>query len=195
MLVAQCAHSSSLHDQTGLGERPADPSDCKRPQNVPVADDHNVARDILVLGLPYDRAVVLFADLGDQTVHAADDVLGTLAAGTAVAPDVPRPQPFLLAHLPDLGRRDAFVLAVVPLRDARFDRDTGVGFVFARALRGSSRSGGSGGGGMRFLPGVRVVAAEIEEFEGSLGAVAWRDVSSCCIVLVRGTFFFYLCVF
>jgi hypothetical protein len=58
-----------------------------------------------------------------------------------------------------------------------------------RALQCRSRGGsGSGsrsggpvvgrrGGGRFFLPRVRVVAPEIEEFEGPLGAVAWRDVS------------------
>lgn len=44
---------------------------------------------------------------------------------------------------------------------------------------------------MRFLPRKRVVAAEIEELEGSLGAVAWGDVSIVFVMLVRGKLFFF----
>ena len=40
--------------------------------------------------------------------------------------------------------------------------------------------GGLGGGvGRRGLPGEGVVAADVQEFEGELGAVSWRNVAVC----------------
>ena len=60
----------------------------------------------------------------------------------------------------------AFVGAVVPFADGGGDLD--FGFVFERC-------GWVAGGG--FGPGEPVVAAEVEEFEGALGAVAGGDVA------------------
>lgn len=136
MLVTQGAHTTGIHDQGRLGERLADPTDSKRPQDMAVADDHDVAGDgcrvvlSLLFRLPDDGPVVLVADLGDQVVDARDDVLGALAPGTPVAPDVPGAQALGGAARPDLCRCDALVVAVVPFGDPGRDGHGGRGVVW-----------------------------------------------------------------
>lgn len=93
--------------------------------------------------------------------------MGAVAVGAAVAPDVPgwRVEGLGLADLPDFGGGDTLVVAVVPLGDFVGDGHAGV------------TAGGAVCGGWLGLPGERVVAAYVEEFEGALGAGAGRDVA------------------
>lgn len=121
MLITERPNTSGIHNQRRLGKWLADPTHRKRPQNVAMADDHNVARDARLLRLADDRAVVFLTDLGDQVVDARDDVLGALAAGTPVAPDVPGAETLRFAERADLGGCDALVVAVVPFGDAGCD--------------------------------------------------------------------------
>ena len=65
--------------------------------------------------------------------------------------------------------RDALVVAVVPLGDLGSDGDAGVG---AGGLAGEVVAMLRGR-----LPGEGVVAADVEEFEGALGAGAGGDVA------------------
>jgi hypothetical protein len=164
VLIAKRAHPTRLHDEVALTQRLPDPPDRKRPENMPVSNDQHVPLDRLVLGLPNHRPMVLSADLAYQPVDALDNILRRLAPGTAVFPDIPRPEAPLCPSFPDLRGRDALVLAVVPLPDVGRDGDLGVG---AR------------GGGLRMLdlPRVGVLAAEVEELEGPLGAFPRRDIS------------------
>lgn len=132
MLVTQGTHTAGIHDQRRLGERLADPTDGKGPQDVAVADDHDVAGDgrRVSLWLPDDGPVVFVADLGDQVVDARDDVFGALAPRTPVAPDVPGAQALGGAAGPDLCRCDALVVAVVPFGDPGCDGHGGRGVVW-----------------------------------------------------------------
>lgn len=170
MLVAEGADTAGVHDQGGLGEGLSDPTDGEGAEDVAVADDHDVAGDMVLLGLSDDGPVVLVADLGDQVVDARDDVLGALAAGTPVAPDVPRPQPRGAAPRPDLRRRDPLVRPVVPLRNPRRDRHRRRRVVRRRLFGGFRARAAVVAAGCR-LPRVWVVAAEIEELDRSLRAV------------------------
>ena len=129
-----------------------------------VSNDQHVILDQLALGLPNHRPMPLVANLFDQPINTVGDVLRRLAPRAALRPDIPRPQPLLFSPLADLRRCDALVLAVVPLADVGRDGDLGIG---AR------------GGGLRMLdlPRVGVLAAEVEELEGPLGAFPRRDIS------------------
>lgn len=102
VLVTEGADTTSVHNQGGLGEGLPDPADGEGAQDMAVADDHDIAGDAGLLGLADDGPVVLVADLGDQVVDARDDVLGALAAGTPVAPDVPGAQALRFPARPDL---------------------------------------------------------------------------------------------
>lgn len=167
MLVAQRAHTTSLHQERRLAQRLADPADGKGAQDVAVADDHDVAVDAVGLGPPDHGRVVFRLDLGDEAVDACDDVGRRLAAGTALRPNVPGALAVGGARLLDLGRRDALVVAVVPLADVVGDGDVRVGVAWV-----GGGGGGRCGGGLLLLllPRVGVVAAEVEEFEGFLCA-------------------------
>lgn len=172
VLVAQGADPAGLHDQGRLGEGLADPADGEGAQDVAVAHDEHIARDARLLGLPDDVGVVVGADLGDQAVDARDDVLGRLATRAPVAPDVPAAQALSLAHLADLGGRDALVVAVVPLGDARVDRHARVSRVLRRLV------GIALGRRVRAAtPREWLVAAQVEEFEGSFGSLSRRHVA------------------
>ena len=130
MLVTQSAHTTGIHDQRRLGKRLTNPADGKGPEDMAMADNHHITRDAGRLGFSDDRSVVFLADLGDQVVDARDDVLGALAAGTPVPPDVPGPQALRFAELADLCGRDAFVVPVVPFGDACGDGHRGGGVVW-----------------------------------------------------------------
>jgi len=93
-----------------------------------------------------------------------------LPARTPVPPDIPRPRQALpLPDLPDLGRRDALVVAVVPLADVLGDLDAG-------RARGVVRRVVVGGAVP--VPGEGfVLLADSEELEGALGAPAGGDVA------------------
>ena len=179
MLITQRAHPARLHDEVALAQRHADPADGKRPENVAVANDQHVAVDAAARGPPDDGRVVLEPDLADEGVDAGDNVRGGLAAGAAVGPDVPgRGVAGGGALGADLRRRDALVGAVVPLADQGRHGDFGVGAGRAGGGCGCGCGCGGGVGGLgRDLPGVRVVAAEVEEFERLLGAGAGGDES------------------
>ena len=77
----------------------------------------------------------------------------------------------------DLVGGDALVGAVVPFGDVRGDGDGGGG------VAGGVAGGGGGGCGGGGLPGVGGVAAEVEELEGGLGAVAGGDVAVSVLVV------------
>ena len=64
------------------------------------------------------------------------------------------------SQLTYLGGSDAFVVAIVPFGDLVGDGDAGVG------------AGGAGCRCLLGLPGKGVVAADVEELEGALGAGA-----------------------
>jgi hypothetical protein len=164
MLVAQRPHPTSLHDKMTITQRLSNPPDRKRPKNMPMPHDQHIPIGRLILGFPNHRPMVRLPDLPDQPIDALNDVGRTLAPGTAIFPNIPGPEPVLGALLPDLRRRDALVVAVVPLADVGRDGDFGVG-THGRGLR------------VRDLPRVRVVAAEVEELERLLGARAGRDES------------------
>jgi hypothetical protein len=80
-----------------------------------------------------------------------------------------RVQTLFLALLTNLGGRDALVITVIPFRDAICYGDTGVGSGWTRGL--------FSGGGLG-LPREGIVAADVEELEGTLGAVPRRDVAA-----------------
>ena len=112
------------------------------------------------------------ADVGDEPVHAPGDVLGGLAAGAAVPPDVPLPlaQALLPPHPADLGARDALVVAVVPLADVLRHLD-------ARVAGGAGPAGCRGPVG---LPG-QGLDAQVEQLKGALGTLARGDVAVVCV--------------
>ena len=97
-------------------------------------------------------------------------MVSLLSSRTPVPPDVPRarhagPPP----HLPDVGRRDALVVAVVPLADVVRDLHVGRArrVVLADALGGA-------------VPVPRqglAVLADAEELKGALGALPGGDVA------------------
>jgi hypothetical protein len=93
-----------------------------------------------------------------------------LSPRTSVPPNVPvRVQPLARAQLADLGRRDALVLAVVPLADVLGDlnlRGAGQAVAFARGGDYAVRS-----------PGQPVVEGEVQQFQRPLGAAAGGDVA------------------
>ena len=90
-----------------------------------------------------------------------------LSAGTTVPPDIPSGiKTLLLPHLPDVGRRDAFVLAIVPLPDILGDLHTGLAretFIIGLAVG---------------CPGQRLLETEIEQLKGPLGSLAGRHVAA-----------------
>lgn len=91
---------------------------------------------------------------------------GILAPGTSIPPDIPVGiQTLLLAELFDLRRRNALVVAIVPLADVLGDLDTGFAgqAVIARLTMRS--------------PGKRVLVLQVEELQGALGTPSWRDVA------------------
>jgi hypothetical protein len=95
-----------------------------------------------------------------------------LSARTPITPDIPvRVQPLAPPDLPDLGRRDALVLAVVPLADVFRDLNVGRarGVVYVVVVWAVS------------APGQRLVLlADAEELEGALCALTWGYVAGSC---------------
>lgn len=93
--------------------------------------------------------------------------LNLLATRASVPPNVPAlTQPLLLSTAADLGTRHALVVTVVPLSDTVSDLNSGV----------------TGGASLFVLfpvglPRKRLVQAEVEKLEGSLGALARRDIT------------------
>lgn len=90
--------------------------------------------------------------------------MSLLSAWTSILPDIPRTQyPVPPPDISYFGRRDTFVLAVIPLPDVL--RDLNVG-----------RARGSGGAvvtGPVSVPGQRLVLlADAEKLKGALGALA-----------------------
>jgi hypothetical protein len=160
----QRPNPTSLHDKRRLAQRLPNPPDCKRPQNMPMPHHQHIPAHPLRLGLSDNRPMIFVSNLLDQPIHSLNNIFRRLAARTTICPDIPRPEPLLFAPFPDLLRRDALVLAVVPLADVRCDGDFCIG---------------ADGGGLlvRDLPGVGVVAAEVKELEGLLGTGARGDVS------------------
>ena len=160
----QRPNPTRLHDKRRLAQRLPNPPDCKRPQNMPMPYHQHIPAHPLRLGLSNNRPVIFVPNFLDQPIHSLNNIFRRLAARTTICPDIPRPEPLFFAPFPDLFRRDALVLAVVPLADVRRDGDFCIG---------------ADGGGLlvRDLPGVGVVAAEVKELEGLLGAGARGDVS------------------
>lgn len=168
VFVAESTHTAGLHKEgRALLERLADPPHGEGTQDVPVADDEDVAGavvggvDVLTrVLLLHERLLVLGADGGDQPVHALRDVLGRLPAGAAVPPDVPAlAQALILPQLADLGARDALIVAIVPLADV-------LGDFYARV---AGQAGCVARGAMG-VPG-EVPEAEVEQLESPLGSL------------------------
>src|SRR5277367_3870860 len=88
VLIAQCAHTTCLHDKSRLAQRLPYPANCKRPQDVSVADDQYIAAVWLavcvIFGLTDDRSVVFGPNFSNQPVYARNDLLGGLAARAAL---------------------------------------------------------------------------------------------------------------
>lgn len=97
----------------------------------------------------------------------------SLSAGTAIPPDVPvLIQPLVPPQGPDLGARDALVVAIVPLADVLGDLDARAAGLGAVAVRGGAVS----------LPG-KVSEAQVQQLEGALRTGAGGDESVmyvCC---------------
>jgi hypothetical protein len=104
----------------------------------------------------------------------------SLPPRTAIPPDIPagvRVQALLLAQGADGGRGHALVVAVVPLADVVGDLDLGAaGRVFAVGLAVG-------------WPGELVWVGDVEELEGSLGALAGGDVAGGVLGNVYGCHF------
>lgn len=93
-----------------------------------MAYNHDIALSPCLAHRPADdRLVVLLADVADQPVDTHDNVFRRLAAGTAVAPDIPI---FIeaggTAGGADLWRRHSLIVAVVPLDNIGRDGDARV---------------------------------------------------------------------
>jgi hypothetical protein len=90
--------------------------------------------------------------------------LDSLSPGTPIPPDIPRPlDPVAPPVLPDLRRRDALVVAVVPLADVLRDLDVGrARRVVVAVVRAAVPGPGQG----------LVLLADAEELKGPLGALA-----------------------
>jgi hypothetical protein len=160
----QRPNPTGLHDKGRLTQWLPNPPDRKRPQHMPMPHHQHIPVRPLRLGLPNNRPMMCVPNFLDQPIHSFNNIFRRLAAWTAIYPDIPRPEPLLCAPFPDLLRCDALVLAIVPLADVRCDGDLCI-------------SADGGGLLVRDLPGVGVVAAEIEELEGLLGAGPWGDIS------------------
>lgn len=166
----QGPHTTRLQDQTRIILQPLpNPPRRKTPQYMPMRHNQHIIREAtLALPtrlLPKPALMPLLPDLRNQRIQPLRDILRALAALAAVAPYVPVPiQSALCPRLADLRGREALVVAVVPLAD----RGTyGYGGVCAD-VEGRMR-------GFRWgflVPGVALAAADVEEFEGALGAVA-----------------------
>ena len=114
--------------------------------------------------LPNYGPVILGPDIMYQSIYPLYDFVRTLSPWTAILPDIPRPETLLRSLLPDLRRIDALVVSVVPLANVLGDGDPGVSRFVSALFVGD-------------LPGIGIVATEIEEFERLLRAGSWRDIS------------------
>src|SRR5256885_11090428 len=133
MLIAQCPYSARLHQEMALAQPLPHPPNRKRPENMPMSDDQHIAICRPILMLANHRLMVFLPDLPDQPVHPLNNIARTFTPGSAIFPDIPRADALLSALFLDLCRRNAFVLAVVPLADVVGDGDFGVG-AFRRGL-------------------------------------------------------------
>lgn len=89
-----------------------------------------------------------------------------LSPRTPICPNIPRPQPLLRPNSPNLHTRQPLILPIIPLPN-RF-----------RNLHPSLRPNRLFVHSFPLLiPGKTLAAADLEEFEGSLGAGAWGDES------------------
>jgi hypothetical protein len=96
----------------------------------------------------------------------------SLSTRTAVPPDIPSPhQAVPPPDVPDLGRRDALVVAVVPLADVLRDLDLGSARVVGQVIVCDTVP----------VPGQwLVLLPDAEELEGALGALPGGDVAVIC---------------
>ena len=132
-----------------------------------VTDDQDISLGALAVE---GRAMPLVPDLADQSIDTVPDLLGALAAGAPVRPDVPGQ--FLAAlgaQGVDLGRCDTLIRAVVPLGDQRRHRRPRI-----RLVRLGLR--------VHHLPRVRCRAAQVEELECALGTAPGGDVAKKRVV-------------
>ena len=182
MLITQRPHAARLHQERRLLQPLPNPPHRERPQDMSVPHHQHIPlphlpRLRINLTLANHRPVVVLADMRDEPVDAQRNVRRGLAVRAAVAPDVPGLGEVLGgAEGADFVGGDALVGAIVPLSDVRGDGDGGGG------VAGGVVEGGRGWGGGG-LPGVRHVAAEVEELEGGLGAVPGGDVAVSVLVV------------
>lgn len=132
VLITESTHTARLHqERRPLLKSLPHPPHGKGTQDVPMAHDEHVTRAVvggvavlLWMVILHERRLVLGADGGDQPVQALGDLLGRLAAGAAIPPDVPvLAQALFLPPRADLFAGDALVVAVVPLADVLGDLD------------------------------------------------------------------------
>lgn len=158
-----------------------------------MGDDEHVP--VAGVRLADDGLVHLFADLGNQPVQPPGDLVrapdtpfvsachlasytklqggtrggntNSLASRAAIAPDVPGArEPLRRAPPPDLGARDALVVAVVPLADVLGDLDA------RGALEPVARRAAVP------RPGEMPRDAEVEQLKRPLGALPRGDVAA-----------------
>lgn len=105
-----------------MPQRLPHPPRSKRPQNVPMRYQHDIARGrllLLALRVRHRRRMEPLPDLGDQLVAPLRHVVRALAVRAAVAPDIPFRLATAGALLVDGGGGDALIGAVVPFLDVR----------------------------------------------------------------------------
>eukprot|EP00908_Phaeocystis_cordata_P018820 Transcript_30296.p2 GENE.Transcript_30296~~Transcript_30296.p2 ORF type:complete len:119 (+),score=8.87 Transcript_30296:3-359(+) len=73
------------------------------------------------------RTLVFVSDFVDQSVKAANDVLGGFSTGTSVGPNIPRPLAPLSSLLADLLARQPLIVPVVPLSNRLRNFNLGLG--------------------------------------------------------------------
>jgi hypothetical protein len=176
MLITQRPHAPRLQYQPGIITNiPPDPPCRKCPENMSMRYNEYIAR----FRLPIKRflRVKFPPNFVYEIVHARRHGRGRVTRRTPIAPNIP----VRSSLLPDLMRCKTLVVTVVPFGDAVCDFDI--------CVRAGIEAGGGGGGG----PREARFAADVEEFEGALGAGAGGDVAvvsqhqllslSTCLVL------------
>ena len=131
--------------------------------------------------LPKLTPMVLLPKLTYKRIQSFRHVFRAFTALAPVAPNVPVfAEAAVFAGLADLRGRFAFVVAVVPFAN-------GLGDLYVCVCAWGETCGRVG-----FGPGVAGAAAEVEEFEGALGAGAWGDVTIMPTALAHQSDFLFL---
>jgi hypothetical protein len=110
-----------------------------------------------MLRLPDHRFMVFLPDLVDQIRQALCNILGRLAIGASIPPNVPTWQALLGPLLLNLRACDSLVISIVPLPDVFCNGNLGFG---------ADRLGLV----LLLLPGELVPAADVQELESLLSS-------------------------